>query len=239
MRRLAALAFAATLAAACSSDSGSIVAQDVVSAIPWTESETAHYRLLQGDDVIGSGELSLSEQGDGLTVFDQKFEIPDQEVTDSVSVTADSETLRPTSVTRLIDGPEGKRTCEAKYQDAAVNIEQHSDTDQRTDTLAVPVKSYDTWVDIFLWRTLRFAEGYEIKYAGVLSCSLTKPDLISEVLDVKRLETVTVPAGTFEAWRLEIRSGGRTQKAWYTNDETRTLVRYDNGDLVFELESTD
>jgi hypothetical protein len=59
------------------------------------------------------------------------------------------------------------------------------------------------------------------------------------VLKVKAIEEVTVPAGTFRAWRLEIRSGGRTQKAWYADDARRTLVRYDNGDLVFELESID
>ena len=54
---------------------------------------------------------------------------------------------------------------------------------------------------------------------------------------MKEKEEVEVPAGTFQAWRLEIRSGGRTQKAWYADDGPRTLVRYDNGDLVFELES--
>ena len=61
--------------------------------------------------------------------------------------------------------------------------------------------------------------------------------MLPVVLKVKKTEEITVAAGTFEAWRLEIRSGGRTQKAWYANDEQRTLVRYDNGDLVFELES--
>jgi hypothetical protein len=54
---------------------------------------------------------------------------------------------------------------------------------------------------------------------------------------VKEKEDVQVPAGNFQAWRLEIRSGGRTQKAWYADDARRTLVRYDNGELVFELES--
>jgi hypothetical protein len=48
-------------------------------------------------------------------------------------------------------------------------------------------------------------------------------------------ETVEVPAGTFETWRLEIRSPDGTQRAWYADTERRPLVRYDNGNLVFEL----
>jgi hypothetical protein len=237
MPRLTALALAVLLAAACAG-SEEIVAQDVVSEIPWGPHENARYRLLQGDDVVGSGEISLAVRGN-LAVFAQQFDIPGEEVTDTVSVTAHSETLRPSSVQRVIDGPKGARRCEARYGNGVAHIEQHAEKEERKDDLNVPEKSYDTWTDLFVWRTLPFAEGYEVKYAGVLSCSLAKPDLLSEVLKVKELETVSVPAGTFEAWRLEIRSGGRTQHAWYADDDARTLVRYDNGELVFELESID
>jgi len=233
--RMAALVATVLMVAACACDE-EVVAQDVVSEIPWGATETAHYRLLQGKDVIGSGEISLERESDGPTLFGQKFDIPGEGVTDEVSVRADSETLRPLSTSRVIDGPEGARTCEAGYSGRSVTVIQRAKDDERIDDLAVPEKSYDTWTDLFLWRTLPFREGFEIKYAGVLSCSLAKPDLLSEVLKVKGLESVTVPAGTFEAWRLEIRSGGRTQKAWFANDAARTLVRYDNGDLVFELE---
>ena len=61
--------------------------------------------------------------------------------------------------------------------------------------------------------------------------------MISQTVKVTEKETVEVPAGTFQAWRLEIRSSGGKQKAWYADTETRPLVRYDNGDLVFELVS--
>ena len=212
------------------------MASDVVSAIPWTAPETARYRLLQGDDVKGSAELQI-EEGGGALVLRQNFNIPDEDVTDSVLVEVDPETLRPKIVERTIDGPEGRRQCEAVYGDGVVTIEQRTEEDERTDTLSVPEQHYDSWSDLFLWRTLDFFEGQELKYVDVLSCSLAKPDLLPVVIKVKETEEVTVPAGTFQAWRLEIRSGGRTQKAWYANDERRTLVRYDNGDLVFDLES--
>jgi len=236
LRLLPLVVVLAALGVACSGGEDELVASDVVSAIPWTAPETARYRLLQGDDVKGSAELQIEESG-GALVLRQNFNIPDEDVTDSVLVEVDPETLRPKIVERTIDGPEGRRQCEAVYGDGVVTIEQRTEEDERTDTLSVPEQHYDSWSDLFLWRTLDFFEGQELKYVDVLSCSLAKPDLLPVVIKVKETEEVTVPAGTFQAWRLEIRSGGHTQKAWYANDERRTPVRYDNGDLVFDLES--
>lgn len=209
---------------------------DVLSGMPWTAPETATYRLLDGKKVIGSGELTLKLEGEML-VFTQDFSFPDQEITDTVTVTAGSGTLAPATTGRVIKGPEGDRNCKATYGDGAVVVAQSSKDDERTDKLDVPVKVYDTWADLFLWRTLAFAEGYEVKYSDALTCGLGKPEVLPVVLKVKGREKVTVPAGGFDAWRLDVRSGGRTQKAWYADDAARTLVRYDNGGLVFELES--
>ena len=223
------------LLAACSG-SDELVAQDVLSQIPWSTPETAHYRLLHDDDTKGSGELKIAMQ-DGALVLAQTFDIPDQKIADTVQLQADAQNLRPKVVQRTIDGPEGKRDCTATYEGNSVTVEQQAKDENRRDNLSVPAQHYDSWSDLFLWRTLKFFENEELKYVDVLTCSLTKPDLLPVVLQVKSVEDVSVPAGRFQAWRLEIRSGGRTQKAWYADDAAHTLVRYDNGDLVFELES--
>lgn len=238
VRSLSLLLLLTLIGAACSGEDNDLVARDIVTEIPWSAPETARYRLLQGDDVTGRGELRIEANAGGL-VFDQSFEIPDEEITDSIVVEAAADTLRPQTVRRTIEGPEGARECEARYEagGTGVTVEQRAEEEERTDDLAIPPQHYDSWSDLFLWRTLAFFEDNELKYVDVLSCSLAKPDLISVVLKIKEIEEVTVPAGTFQAWRLEIRSGGRTQKAWYADDEARTLVRYDNGELVFELES--
>jgi hypothetical protein len=238
VRRLSTVLLIATfIALACSGGEDDLVAREIVSEIPWTGPETFEYRLLQGDDVKGSGALTLSVTTTTF-VMEQRFEIPEEEILDSISAEVEADTLRPRRVERVIDGPEGERRCEAAYAENTVTVAQRAGEDERTDTLSVPTPHYDSWSDLFLWRTVEFFEGQELKYVDVLSCSLAKPDILSVVLKVKEKEDVEVPAGTFQAWRLEIRSGGRTQKAWYADDERRTLVRYDNGDLVFELEST-
>lgn len=241
MSRPAAVTFAGLAAGlalgalACSGGGSSTLSgAGVLGQIPWTVPETAVYRLLDGKNEIGSGVLSIDQEGQGV-LFSQKFDIPKQKITDEVSVLAAADTLAPSSVARRISGPEGDRTCQATYEGSTVTVEQASKEGQRTDRLDVPVRSYDTWTDLFLWRTLAFAPGFEARYSDVLTCSLAKPDVLSVVLSVKGRETVDVPAGTFETWRLEIRSGGRTQKAWYDVAPPHTLVRYDNGQLVFEL----
>ncbi len=233
---LAGLASGLVLGAISCSGGGSstLSGSDVLGPIPWAVPETATYRLMDGKDEIGSGVLTIGQQGQNL-LFSQKFEIPKERITDEVAVVADAGTLAPASVTRRISGPEGDRTCQATYQGRTVTVEQKSKESQRTDRLDVPVRSYDTWTDLFLWRTLAFEAGFEARYSDVLTCSLAKPDVLSVVLKVKKRETVEVPAGRFEAWKLEIRSGGGTQKAWYEVNPPHRLVRYDNGQLVFEL----
>ena len=235
MRRILPLILTPVLLASCSG-SDELVAQDVLSQIPWSTPETAHYRLLHDDDTKGSGELKIAMK-DGAVVLAQTFDIPDQKIADTVQLQADAQNLRPKVVQRTIDGPEGKRDCTATYEENSVTVEQQAKDESRRDNLSVPAQHYDSWSDLFLWRTLKFFENEELKYVDVLTCSLTKPDLLPVVLQVKSVEEVSVPAGKFQAWRLEIRSGGRTQKAWYADDAAHTLVRYDNGDLVFELES--
>jgi len=213
------------------SDSGPIVGQ-----IPWTAPETTHYRLLRDDDAIGTADLRIAGESGGTLTFTQDYDFPDQKIKDSVEATTESQTLQPRSAKRTIDGPEGKRTWDARYEGAKATIEQHSEKEQRTDTLNIPRGSYDTWTDIFLWRTIAFSRDYQITYQDALTCTLGKPDIVSVALKVTGKESVTVPAGTFDAWRLEIRSGGKTQTAWYADNAIRTLIRYDNTDLVFELQ---
>jgi hypothetical protein len=55
-------------------------------------------------------------------------------------------------------------------------------------------------------------------------------------IEVAGREQLEVPAGTFQAWRLEIRSGSVRQVAWYADDERRHLLKYDNSQQVFLLE---
>jgi hypothetical protein len=234
------------LTAGCGGDENADISTGgpVLGEIPWRDGETAVYRVLDGDEEIGSAGLSIGCNGAsgalaGTCVFAQAFEFPDRDITDEVLAVADVATLKPRRVTRTVDGPDGKRTWEATYDGSAVTVEQADENDERTDELDVPQDHYDTWTDLFLWRTIDFKEGFQTRYADVLSCNPRESEVITMVLEVKGVERVTVPAGSFEAWRLKISSDGTDQDAWYSTDDSRVLVKYDNGPQVFELVSVD
>jgi len=131
--------------------------------------------------------------------------------------------------------PDFERDCLATYGDASVKVVQTDEDDEHTDEVSVPNTHYDSWTDLFLWRTIDFAEGYESRYADVLSCNPRESEVITMVLEVKGVEQVAVPAGSFEVWHLKVTSGGTTQDAWYSTDDSRVLVKYDNGPQLFEL----
>lgn len=150
---------------------------------------------------------------------------------DTIEVVVDSATLKPVSSLREIEETDGDETrIEVEYTADGALIKQNDD---KQSGLSVPEHSYDNDASLFLWRTLPFAEGYEGSYNTIITNHRTRQKVN---LRVAGLETVTVPAGTFEAWRLVITTSNARQIAWYANTPERTLLRYDNDrNLIFEL----
>lgn len=224
------------LAGACDSASDELVSREIVEQIPWDPPQSWTYALIDDGDKIGTGVLSIERDGDEF-VFTQEFEFPDRDITDDVVVRTDADTLFPVSTSRTLDGEDGVRQCDATYAPPIVTVLDESDEGSREDELDYPLPAYDSWMDIFLWATIDFGEGFATPYVDILVCKLSKPDLLGAELEVVGEEQVTVPAGRFEAWHVEYSAGGDTQDVWYTTDDAHTMVRYDSGQLVFELES--
>jgi hypothetical protein len=161
----------------------------------------------------------------------QRFESPT--TVDTIDVIVDGKTLKPISSVRSIqnDNPDDEDLIEVTYTEAGASVK----VGDRQTGLSVPEHAYDNDTSLFLWRTLPFADGYEASYVTVITNRRSRQDV---VLNVRGKETVTVPAGTFECWRLEISTENARQIAWYADTPTRPLVKYDNDrDVIFELTS--
>ena len=232
---LAAFATAVLVFSACSTGETDRPTSDIVSNIPWPAQEEATYRLLEDDEVIGSATLSTAVDGERL-LMNFSFSFPDRGFQDEVAAVVNANTLKPISVERVLSGPEGDRVWSVRYTSTSAVVSQRSDDDERTDTLALPVHAYDSWTDLLLWRTIDFKEGFEARYNDVAT-AIFRPDREKVSVEVKELTQVEVPAGSFSAWRLIFRTNGPDHSAWYGTGEARPLVRYDNGDLIFELET--
>lgn len=233
--RLIIFALAAVLLlAACTEDN--IKATDIVTQIPWPDEERAVYRVLDDDgEEVGTLEMSVDPEGDDAYLLRQEFVFPGDDFTNNAAVVVGRAGLQPRHTTYVIEGPDGVASCSAEYEGSDVTVLNLREDGERTETLDVPTVAYDSWSDLFVWRTIDFSQGFEIEYADIVACQApAPPQRLAVKLKVTGGETIDVPAGSFETWRVEI-DAGRDQKAWFTTDEAHILVRYDNGDQTFEL----
>ncbi len=229
------VAFAAVLLlAACTDDN--IKATDIVTQIPWPDQERATYRVLDDDgEEVGTLAMSVEPEGDDAYLMSQHFTFPEADFTNNADVVVGRVDLQPRRTTYAIEGPDGAASCSAEYVGSDVTVVNLREDGERTDTLDVPNVAYDSWSDLFVWRTIAFAQGFEIEYADIVACQApAPPQRLAVKLEVTGGETIEVPAGSFETWIVEI-DAGRDQKAWFTTDDAHILVRYDNGDQIFEL----
>ncbi|MGQ9572763.1 MAG: DUF3108 domain-containing protein [Dehalococcoidia bacterium] len=213
--------------------------EDIVSAIPWSIGEECSYSILDSDgEWRGSGVLRIEGENGRLRLVQHYQSV---EFDDRSSLVVDNKTLKPISGERVISGEEGELRIEVRYTNGTVEVErtatEDSKQEHRTDTLAVPEHAYDWASSLFLWRTVALRHDYEASYFNMATSVVRKPQRIRVTVRVVGQETVEVPAGIFRTWRLEIRSSGTKQTAWYDTGGTHPLVKYDSGDVGFLLES--
>jgi hypothetical protein len=202
----------------------------VVAQVPWTGNQTHNYMIKnRNGDELGRSTLRIEVAGD-MTTLNQRSE--GEEGSDESRLIVQSSTLKPISSTRVFTsegGDDDTDPIEVTYTPQGAQIRQGG----RQTGLSVPEHSYDNDSSLFLWRTLSFVTPYEASYNTIITNHRSRQKVNLEVI---RKETVNVPAGRFEAWRLEISTSNARQVAWITDDASRTLVRYDNDrNFIFEL----
>jgi hypothetical protein len=233
---------AAALLVACTLDNEELPTQDIVFSMPWTVGEESLYSIVDDDgEPLGTGVLKIEADAESRLRLVQEYASP--EFSDQMILVTEAQSLKPISVERVISGEEGVLRIEGRYLGGIVEVERTATEDgkeeQRTDRLEVPEHAYDSASSVFLWRTMRLDEEYRAAYNNLATAVVGKPQSIRVTTRVAGRETVEVPAGIFEAWRVEIRSSGVEQTAWYATEGSRPLVKYDNGEVVFLLESVE
>ena len=238
---LLALGAGLVLLAACTlSEEDSQPAQDIVGSIPWKVGEETSYAIMDDNKQVGTGVLRI-DQENGQLRLSQHYQSP--EFDDGSSVLVDPQTLKPIEGQRVIASQDGVLRIDVRYSDATAEIErtvtkEGKEEDRRIDRLEVPEHAYDTGASLFLWRTIPMQVDYRAAYRSMATAVVGKSQENKVTLRVLRQETVEVPAGTFQAWRVEVRAPGVKQTAWYAADDTaRRLLKYDSGQYTFLLES--
>jgi hypothetical protein len=251
-RRAAALlsVLVAVLAlAGCAGAAPSVQTSDVFAAAPWRAGERLEYRLRNDQgDALGTGVLTVTQEGDRFVLGQSYTEDPGRTpegapaLKDEMAVTVDARTLKPlqgvrTSLARDSRGrPQESRltwsyAAEGDRLRLATRVEREGSSPEEGSILLRP-HAYDNESSLWLWRAIAFAEGYDEAYVSANAFDRTQQNVS---LRVPQRERVEVPAGEFEAWRILLRSGRAVRTAWISVDAPHHVLRWDNGEVIFEL----
>lgn len=106
------------------------------------------------------------------------------------------------------------------------------DEDAKERTLDLPRHAYENESSLWLWRTLPLTDDYTSRYVSVNTIERTRQTVELEVTGQQRM---TVPAGTFDTWRLQVRNGRATRVVSINIEAPHQVVQWDNGDTVLFL----
>lgn len=197
------------------------------------EEEVYLYTVSSAADGSQLGEYEFevkptTENGETVIVFASKDGINGSEMT----VVADAETLMPKASRLVFSNPQGSYDIKASYTDSKVEYQAITPDGEQQLTKEYTYPVYDNNQLLQLIRFLPLKEGYEQELNIV---NIANAREIPAKIVVTGVEDVTVMGQTTEAFHVELRFIGGVQHAWYQTDGDRPLLRYDNGQTIFEL----
>ena len=190
--------------------------------------EGARYRLVDSKgEQIGTATLRTSAEGGGV-LLQVAYDFGSNR-TDTSAVLVQPETLRPTRSERTVVDGDQRYVTRSEYSDTDVTTTVDDGKRTRSRTAKLSDAAYDNLESLFLWRSADLRPGYDVRYVNVIVDA--KRGTISRAvgqMNVVGREDLRLPGGErVPAWKVEFRSAGVTNTAWYRDDATRQLLRYE------------
>ena len=238
----------AIVAAACAGGGTAGGTSDVVVRIPFSDGERLVYGIHNDSGtVISRGTLTITE-ADGRLHLEQRYVEVGAPAgaelgSDVVEVVVDIETLKPIGGGREITVREGDDELRIeRYEwiysldtaEPRLEISSTRDGEQDTDELRLREHVYENESSLWLWRTLDLVDDYQARYISVNALEGSQQTV---ELRVTQRQTIEVPAGEFDTWRMRVRTGRATRVVWINVESPHQVVQWDTGSLVFRLES--
>ncbi len=233
------------LAVACAGAERPGGTADLVTTVPFGAGERAVYTLHDNSgDIVARGTLSVTA-GAGRMFLGQSYQAfdaeSDAEPLDESVVAVDAATLKPLSLVRAVRSEGRDEQYRSDYAvdlatGLASTVKLTADREGKREERELTLQDhyYDNESSLWLWRTLGLVDGYEARYVSVNHLDRSQQTVILRAID---RQTIEVPAGTFEAWRLQVRNGRATRVVWINVDAPHQVVQWDNGSIVFRLEA--
>lgn len=198
--------------------------------IPWADGEQSVYQITAVDE-SRAGTATISWQAGAATIEDDGWTMRreilaqgDQEVV-VLEVTAQG--LRPRLSTLVRVRRDGREQVNAIYTGGQVDMELTTAQDVKTtyrENVVSDVRDYRTLMQ------LARALPLEVDYATQVNSYLPVTNLQERfTIAVEEVETVTVPAGTYETYRVRLWTGETESEAWIGVDAPHILVKFIEG----------
>ena len=234
---------AATLAMACSDGDG-VTSSQIFQAPPWTGPEVAAYRV-EDKGIEGEGTCVLTTTpGNGEEVILDRHCEKD-EFTDTGVLRADAQSLRPILSERIyVDGEDDETTTyTVEYRDTEAYFAVDDGDRKRDTTRDLPEAGegepepgyYDDESLLWLARGIPHQDGWEGGYTHVINAG--QPRILEVAVSVSEPERLTVPAGTFDAWKIRFQRESSVYFVWVDIAEPHRVIQARIEDVTYELTS--
>jgi hypothetical protein len=192
---------------------------------PWPNGETTNYTWLDdaSSNQIGTSVITMTQQTANWIIQDRDV-IGQLDQTFEMSI--NDQSLEPIGENKIIKSPGNDIQLTSVYSAGKVDIAATVNGSKKSASVDVPANTLDNDQLLMTLRALPFSEGYKVTYIILNTMSATKTN---GVFTVQPQETVNVPAGSFNTWKVEMNFGQTTQQAWYAVDSPHQLIKYDNG----------
>lgn len=190
--------------------------------VPWADGEECRYDVLDARGApLGAVTWSLSRAGHGWTFRDTSTASGKPE---QGEVTLDR-ALAPLRAVRERD----RERFEVTYGAGEVTVRRtRPGASPEVKVIPRPERALDDDAVLVTQRALPLATGYGTSYRTVMP---RRGTALPVEIHVTGSERVTVPAGTFDAWRVMMIAGASTNEVWYTRAAPHLFVRYRNGQV--------
>lgn len=190
---------------------------------PWQPDEASVYQITASDETSAGRaryDLNLLEPG----VWSLRRETSAQGTQEIVVVEMEEPGFRPTMSTLLRMDSEGAEQVRSTYARGQVDMEITTRGDvTTTERRNIPSDARDRRTLAMIVRALPLAE----RYATQINSYLPVAPLLERVtVVVTGREEVTAPAGTFECWRVELRTPNGESEVWIGVEAPHPVVRY-------------
>ena len=243
LKKLTVLFMVAWLVAACGSGAPSTPApgqEAPTSAAPgelrlvsqWKNNERFEYQVLASQDGsnAGSGVVEIRLASDATTI-EQTYQFG--EVTQHMLTQIHPQNLRPISGLLELSGTPNAFTLTSEYRDGKLSVKAKTADGEKSATGDIAVDAIDNDSALMVLRNLPLGDGFSVPFNNAVASGAAQ---VQATLTVTGRETVSVPAGTFETYKVQLSfGGGQPQMVWYEVAAPHRMIQYDNGSTKFVL----